>query len=178
MSAVSKSGVAWGERLLAERALRLAERPSAVEEVARRFVCLCEAGDQLYGLPVEQVSRVLAYVAASPLANAAPSLLGIVSRGGGFALVYDLAALFGGEIGVAASGGHLILLRALKPLTGLRVTRSLAVANIVVLAGEEAASLPQRTGICAYGRGPGGRVVSIIDIEALVDAAGRGSSGG
>lgn len=178
MSASLAPSAAWGERLLAERAARLGERPRALEDVERRSVCLCEAGNQLYGLPLEQVARVLPYGVASPLANAPASLLGIVSRGGGFALVHDLAGLLGDEIDGLASEAHLVLLRSLRPVTGLRVARSLSVSDVVVLAGEEAASLPQRAGVSAYGRGPDGRVVSIIDIDALLQTAARAGSGG
>lgn len=175
---MTSSSKSWSETLLAERAARLAQRPSLEAAVKTRRVCVCESDNALYGLPVEDISRVIDNVAPAPLANAPPSLLGIISRGGGFALVHDLAGLMGGATTERTSEGHLILTRRVRPLTVLKVTRTLAIEDIEILSAEEAASLPTRTGVSAYGRYADDHIVSIIDIAALFDTSAPASFGG
>lgn len=178
MSIANPSSAAWRQRVLAERAARLAERPSLQADVEQRRVCLCEAGDDLYGLPVDQVALVAPYTQAAPLANADAALLGIVSRGGGFALIYDLAALVSGSPSDRSAGGHLVLMRETRPIVGFKVTRTVAVADINLLTAEETVNLPTHTGVTAHGRYTDDRIVSIIDIDALLNLGARQQAGG
>lgn len=178
MSAIAKSSAQWREAILAERASRLAARPTPDTAVERRRVCICEAGGDLVGLPVGAIARVAPYTDAAPLANAEPALLGIVSLSGGFALIYDLASLMRGEAPERTGEGHLILLRHRRPLTGLKVAATIAIAEIEILTAEEAVNLPTRNGIAAYGRHADHHIVSIIDIAALLETRAQRVSGG
>lgn len=175
---MTMSSKAWGENLLAERARRLAERPTLEGKVERRRVCVVETDGALYGLPVESISRVIPNVTPAPLANAEPALLGIISRGGGFALAYELAALMGARPSEPMAEGHLILLRQTRPLTALKVERTFAVQDVELLSAEEAQSLAVRTGVATYGRHDDNRIISIIDIAALMTAHASMRSGG
>lgn len=163
--------------IFAERARRLAERPSHVDNTKRRRVCLCEAGDDLYGLPVEEITRVMPETRAAPLANAGPALMGLISRGGGFALVYDLAALIG-DRAPEKDSGHFVLLRSVRPLTALKVARTLMVGDVELLTAEEAVNLPARQNLAAYARASDGRIVSIVDVTTLMRSSARQHSGG
>jgi chemotaxis signal transduction protein len=176
MSLISNVAGQGRETLLAERARRLAERPRQGGDVARVRVCICEVGTDLIGLPVGAMARVMPHTNAAPLANADAALLGIVSQGAGFALVYDLAALMSGDLPQAGSEGHLVLLRNRRPLTGLKVSRTVEITEIERLTAEEALNLPARASVTAYGRAGDNRIVSIIDIEALLNA--KTQSGG
>jgi chemotaxis signal transduction protein len=178
MSAETASPGAWRETLLRERAKRLAARPAEGAETSTRRVCLCEARGRLFGLPVEAIARVMPDAKTAPLANADPALLGIIGRGGGFALIYDLAALISGERPERTNGGHLVFLRQSDPLVGLKVSRTIAVDDIEMLTPDEAINLPSRAGISAYGRHGDNRIVSIIDIASLLDRGAGAHSGG
>lgn len=172
---MTPSSKPWGEELLAERARRLAERPTQ-ERVERRRVCICEAGGEIVGLPVEDIARVLPFAPPAPLANAEPSLLGIIGCGGSFVLVYDLAALIGASDALTPEA-HLVLLRRQRPMSAFKVARTLIIEDIEILGPDEAASLPVRAGVGAYGRHDGA-IVSIIDINALTLSRAQTISGG
>lgn len=175
MSAPHPSATDWRERLMAARAARLAQTPAAIDETPRRRVLICEAGARLLALPIESIERVMPFGRAAPLADSSPALIGVVARAGAFTLVYDLAILIG-EAG-QASGGHLLLLRDARPALGLRTARTIAVADLPLLIGEEAANLPQRQGLIGYGRHDG-QIISILDIAALLPARADTLSGG
>lgn len=177
MSAPALPTAQWRERVLAERAERLAHRPAPADASTLARVCVCEAGGDLFGIPVEHIARVMPDVRPAPLANAAPALLGIIARGGGFSLIYDLAALASGAAGERVGEGHLILLRQTRPAAGVKVTRTLAVADIALLEGDEVAGLSTRPGITSYGR-HGDRIVSIIDVHALIATSAGSAPGG
>lgn len=178
MSITGASSAEWRRAVLAERAARLAERPALASGAERRALCLCEAGGELVGLPVDQILRVASYVGAAPLARAEPALLGITSHGGNVALVYDLATLLTGTAPERDAGGHVVLLRRRSPFVGLKVARTIFVADIELLTAEEAVNLAARPGVEAHGRHDDGRVVSIIDITALIDNGARAQARG
>lgn len=178
MNISAKSSAVRANAILTERARRLAERPQALHAAETRRVCLCEAGGDLYGIPVEDVARVMSEAHTAPLAEAEPALLGVMSRGGGFALVYDLSALIGAVAAPQTGEGHFVLLRSLRPLTALKVSRVDAITDIELLSAEDTVNLPVRASIAAYGRAGDGRIVSIIDIAALMHASARNVSGG
>ena len=104
-------------------------------------------------------------------------MLGIIARNAGFVLVYDLAGVATGANAGRTSDGHLLLLRHPRPLTALRVDRTLAIQDIEIVSAEEATSLPARTGISGYGRYNDDCIVSIINIAALFKTSARAHSG-
>lgn len=167
--------------ILQARARRLA-RPRDTGERKQTISCLlCEAGGQLYAMPLTRIARVSASVrpAAVPTSNRA--LLGVTGRAGVFYHVYDLATLVG--VG-AGSGGYLVMLRGAPPV-GLQVDNTLRVAEMVALDATEAANLrpghPVVTGFVRFAQNEtsdrqttGERTISFIDPDKLASLASTG----
>ena len=160
--------------LLVSRARRLArprKAPNAIESIS----CLvCEAGGELYALPLSHMARVVPFIrpASVPTTNAA--LLGVVSRAGIFYHVYDLGRLVGSANTDAR--GHLVMLRGSPPIA-LRVDEAIRVADLVVLSPADTSHMranhaavtgfarPAQSGLFTE------RTISLIDPDKL--AAGH-----
>lgn len=156
--------------LLAGRARRLARPRTAPEPIPSVSCLVCEAGLELYAIPLANVVRIMpaGRVAATPSSNAA--LLGVTARAGVFYHVYDLAQLIGG--GKAGSeGGHVVMLRGAVPIA-LRVDRALQVADIVDLSREASSASSSHPAIARFGRPLqdnlfDGRTISVVDPAML-----------
>lgn len=166
----SISATARRHALLAGRARRLA-RPRTPPPAVETVRCLvCEAGKELYALPLDRLARVVPdrRFAAIPTANAA--LVGVTAHAGVFYHVYDLAKLITG--GAADAGKHMALLRG-APAVALRIDEALRVADLVML--EDVATSQMRANhpaVTGFGQAMQaelfeGRAISLIDPDKL-----------
>jgi chemotaxis signal transduction protein len=165
------------EAILADRARRLA-RPRKAQVAVESVSCLvCEAGGDLFAIPVSRAARVMParQTAAIPTSN--PALIGITNRGGLFHHLYDLARLVGLE--PVGSDGHFVMLRG-SPAVALRVERALRVADLVPLTPNDApqmqASQPCVTGYARPLQASlfEGRTIALVDPDKLAPDSGPG----
>lgn len=82
-------------RRLAERAAKYARRRHAEAPAATRALLLLEAGSQVIGIAVSEVSEVARIHTYAPVPHAAPKLLGVVNIQNELYSLLDLAALVG-----------------------------------------------------------------------------------
>jgi chemotaxis signal transduction protein len=156
--------------ILAARARRLARRLGAPEPVASINCLVCEAGGQLFGLPLVRMARVVPTARTAHVPTSNPALLGVASRGGVFYQVYDLARLAGA--GAGGADGHIVLLRG-TPAKALRVDRALRVADVVALASGDAPQLQAGQSVVSGFARPlqaelfEGRIISLIDPDKI-----------
>jgi chemotaxis signal transduction protein len=161
--------------LMKARARRLARPRITVSKVETVACLVCEAGEQLYALPLARVTRVApaTRLAAVPTRNRA--LIGVTGRSGVFYNVYDLAALVGGA---SAAGAHLVMLRGSPPVA-LQVQTALRVTDLVPLDAAEAANLrASHPAIAGFARAAQDnlfdeRTISLIDTDMLASTLGR-----
>jgi chemotaxis signal transduction protein len=165
------------EAILVDRARRLA-RPRKTQEAVTFVSCLvCEAGGELFGIPVVSAARVTPAKQTAAIPTSNPALVGITSRGGMFHHLYDLARLVGLE--PVGSDGHFVMLRG-APAIALRVERALRVADLVALAPSDTPQMQaSRTCVTGYARPLlvslfEGRTIALIDPDKLVPDAGPG----
>jgi chemotaxis signal transduction protein len=157
--------------LLVMRARRLARPRNAVEPVATIACIVCEAGRELYALPLARVARVTPCVRIAPVPTINRALVGIAGSAGVFYHVYDLARLVGAS-DVLEAGSHLVMLRGAPPIA-LRVHVALGVADLVELSLTETAQMqanhPAVTGFTRPLQADlyGGRTISLINPEKL-----------
>jgi len=127
---------------------------------------LVQAGDDLCAVPIAAVRRVVKALQAYPLPGAGPELLGLAEYGGEPLAVLDLARL------VNASSGP----KPLYPVTVVvtagpansRETVGLAADGAVEIVSIAPASVvPSAGGIVRGEATVGGKVVRLIDLEAL-----------
>ncbi len=124
--------------LLVARARRLARPRKAAPAVASISCLVCEAGDELYGLPIMRTAHVAPFVRAAAVPTRNPALIGVSSRAGVFYHVYDLATLMGVRSG--GEGGRLVMLRGSPPVA-LRVNEAIRVADLVELPAADASQI-------------------------------------
>lgn len=162
--------------LLVSRARRLA-RPRRTPDAVASISCLvCEAGAELYALPLSHMARVVSFVPPAPVPTTNGALMGVVSRAGTFYHVYDLGRLVGGAN--AEAGGHIVMLRGTPPVA-LRVDQAIRVANLVMLSQADTslmqANHPAVTGFARPVQQGlfNERAISLIDPDKL--AAGHAS---
>lgn len=151
--------------LLVARARRLA-RPRKAPSVVASISCLvCEAGGELFALPIERTAHVASFtrVAAIPTSN--PALIGVASRAGLFYHVYDLTRLIGAGKG---ERGRLVMLRG-SPAVALRVDEVIRVADLAALSDPGASQIQvNHPAVSSFVRALqadlfNGRVISLID---------------
>lgn len=126
---------ARAERILEERTRLLAARSAAPADAAQRSaVLVCALGEELYGLPLPGIARVLPLGPIAPMPGAPPAMLGLYGRTGQLFSVLDLAAALGrGAPSSPAAGSHLVLLRQAPRRFALRIDRALAVAEVAAI---------------------------------------------
>ena len=124
--------------LLVARARRLARPRNEAPAVASISCLVCEAGGELYGLPITRTAHVAPFVRVAAIPTRNPSLIGVASHVGVFYHVYDLARLVRGKVG--GEGGRLVMLRGSPPIA-LRIDAALRVADLVQLSGADASQM-------------------------------------
>lgn len=174
MSAAEPRSV-WEQRVLEERARALAvpRTPHADKVQNTERVIVCSLGEALFGIALADVTRVTPFRRPARLPSSDPALLGISPRSGVFYRIYDLTALLQHTPG--PESGCFVLLR--QGGLGLRVDHALGVAEVALLAADEA---PHVASASATSRGLakpvqdglfGGRLISLLDISKLVAGA-------
>lgn len=132
------SATARRHALLTGRARRLA-RPRTAPPAVQSITCLvCEAGQELFGLPLSRLVRVVSARRAAPLPTTNAALVGVTGHAGVFYHVYDLARLVTGS--TAERSEHLAMLRGSPPVA-LRVDHALRVADLVMLDASDASHM-------------------------------------
>jgi chemotaxis signal transduction protein len=158
--------------LLEARTRRLARRRVAADTIPTVSCLVCEAGGQLYALPLTRIARVAPATRPAPVPTANPALLGVTGRAGIFYHVYDLASLVGGAAGI---GGHAVMLRGSSPIA-LHVETALRVADLSMIDAAESANLrathPAISGFARAAQNElfDGRILSLIDPDKLASA--------
>ncbi|KAA2212079.1 chemotaxis protein CheW [Teichococcus oryzae] len=113
---------ARAQRILEQRTRDLAERGQVVAERPLPPMLICALGEELCGLSLEDVARVVPDGPCAPLPGAPPALLGLMGARGQAFLLLDLALALGrGQ--PARPGGHVLLLRHAAPRFAIRVDR-------------------------------------------------------
>lgn len=156
--------------VLTGRARRLA-RPRKPASAAPSTSCLvCEAGQELFGLPLQRLVRIVPARRAASVPTSNPALIGVTGHGSIFYHVYDLASLV---TGVASDlGQHFVLLRGTPPVA-LRVALAVRVADLVMLDASETPHMrANHPAVSGYARAMQtdlfeGRVISLIDPDKL-----------
>lgn len=148
-------------RILAERTAHLAARQTATVERPGRMVLACSAGDAVFALDIGEVSEVLPFRDATPLAHAHPALLGLFGRSGRLFSALDLHLALG-LAGSPPEGGHLLLLRRSSPCVALRVARVLGAVEARAVSPAEGEDTP--AAVQSFLEAPAGT----LDADALV----------
>lgn len=158
-------------RLLDARAEMLARqgRAMAGPSAERRRYLVCEAGPDLYGIPVEAAGSVIQARTVMVPPGRVGAMLGLFGRGGELFSVVDLAMLLGRPAPAAGDPGHFVVLRRATPRVALRVDRALDVAPLIPLtdgADRAAGDDP----VAGFGRRTGTDETSIalIDLDRLL----------
>ena len=162
------------QQILDERTENLASRrKDAAPAQALPRALVCGSGRERFGIPVEAVAEVLPPQKYIPVPDGPPALVGLFGRGGRLVSVIDLAL----ALGLEPAGGddedqHFVLLRREQPQVALRVERAHAVADILLLTGEEAAGFRSEA-VTGYARAQTGfadqdDVLSLLDTERLL----------
>ncbi|HOZ26802.1 MAG TPA: chemotaxis protein CheW [Hyphomonadaceae bacterium] len=170
MSSPRLSEVGRRHALLVARARRLA-RPRTIAEPVPSTPCLvCDAGGELYALPLLQMARVVPFVRVAPVPTTNAALMGVFGRAGIFYHVYDLARLVGA--GDKGARGHLVMMRGAPPIA-LCVDEAIRVADLVTLSPAETSQMranhpavtgfarPLQSGLFSE------RTISLIDPDKL-----------
>lgn len=166
----SLSQTARRHAMMVARARRLARPRRAAEQVATVACLVCEAGGDLYALPLARISGVSSFHAAAPVPTRNPALIGVAGRAGIFYHVYDLSSLIGSRAG--GGGGHMVMLRG-APAIALRVDEAVRVAELAQLPPEATsgmrASHPAVTGFARPLQSDlfGDRTISFVDPDKL-----------
>lgn len=156
--------------ILTARARRLARPRQAQEAIASVSCLVCEAGGELFAIPMVRAARVAPESRPAQVPTSNRALLGVTARGGVFHQVYDLAILVGAPS--TGADGHFVMLRGSPPIA-LRVDRALRVADLVQLAPGDASHMPPRLPVISGFARPlqndlfDGRVISLIDPDKL-----------
>ncbi len=177
MSSPKLSTTGRRHALLVTRARRLA-RPRKVAAPTASISCLiCDAGGELYALPLSRMVRVAPFVRAAPVPTLNRALVGVASRAGVFYHVYDLARLVGS--GTGGERGHLVMLRGLPPIA-LRVDQAIRVADVVALSAADASQMhTNHPAVTSFARALqaelfNGRTISLIDPDKLASEPAPG----
>ncbi|WP_262297945.1 chemotaxis protein CheW [Microvirga sesbaniae] len=163
------------QQILDERTERLAARRDAADAQTEAFhrVLLCGAGRELFGLPIDAVAEVLPPQNCMPAPDGPPALFGLFGRSGRLVSVIDLGLALGLEqASPDHENHHFVLLRREHPHVALRVERAHAVADVLPLRGEEAASF-RNDAVTGYGKVRSGdadreETLSLLDLEGLL----------
>lgn len=157
--------------ILASRTRRLA-RPRGAGIVVPFVTCLvCEAGGELFGVPLVRLSRVVSAGQLAVVPSSNPALVGVTGRAGIFYHVYDLARLT--SDGSVGPEGHFAMLRGSPPIA-LSVDRAVRVADLATLTPAEASHMQARgPAVSGFARPLQaelfeGRIISMIDPDRLV----------
>jgi purine-binding chemotaxis protein CheW len=148
-------------RLLARRAAQM--RLTRAPDVAGFAVLTWTLGEELFALPLADVSLVLPAGRVTPVPGAPAAFVGIASRRGRLLNVVDPSAALG--LSARAGGGHLLVLRGRQPRLALAVDHAEGVATLAGEASEE---------LAAQARLGGGERVLLVNTERLVGAIGLG----
>ena len=177
MSTPKLSATGRRHAILVTRARRLA-RPRKVAEPVSSISCLvCEAGGELYALPLSRIARVVPFVRAAPVPTLNRALIGVTGRAGVFYHIYDLARLVGSDNG--HDQGHLVMLRGLPPIA-LRVDEAVRVADLVqLLAAETSQMHTNHSAVTGFARPLqadlfNGRTISLIDPDKFASEPAPG----
>ena len=163
------------QHILDERTERLAARPkdAAAPAAALPRALICGSGRERFAIPIEAIAEILPPQACMPVPDAPPALVGLFGRGGRLVSVIDLALALGLEAPSTDDvTHHFVLLRRIQPQVALKVERAHAVADILLLTGEEAAGF-RSDAVIGYAREQTGLVdrddvLSVLDAERLL----------
>ncbi|MDB5369593.1 MAG: hypothetical protein JWP20_1151 [Roseomonas sp.] len=171
-------------RILEARTRALAARGGTPAGAAAQLALLaCAQGNELYGLPLSAVLRVVPFGPCTPAPGTPPAMLGLYGRAGQVFIVLDLGAALGGPVPLAGAGGHLLLLRHAPRRFALRVDRalgaiqaapadaagaSLAAHRAVIGHALAPAGLAQAGPAPAGPSGDGTALVGLIDLDHLL----------
>lgn len=155
------------DAILRARAERLAIPPQA-ETTPGVQVLLCKTGPEWVGLPLDALARIAPFSSPAPLPGAAASALGVIARSGAFFQVYDLASLLGQA--PAHTHAHIVFLRRQAPQAALAIAQAETIAEVTPLNDAEAAEANLVKPNARLARTQDGRIISILDIEALLSA--------
>ena len=124
------------------------------------------AGDQVYGLAVENVVEVAAMVALDPVPEAPPAVLGVANRHGAAVPIIDLRRVFDHPETPINSASLFVVVVYNNVMVGLVADEVLQVQYLT----------PSATPVTAAGRyikdivGHNARLIQIIDLGALISA--------
>jgi chemotaxis signal transduction protein len=108
--AVATLSVARRRAILAARSRQLALRAERAASAPRERVLACAVGSSLYGLPLDEVSKVRPFDRRGAAPGADRAALGLIVDHGEIRPALDLARLLGLESAAPAGGGWLLLL--------------------------------------------------------------------
>ncbi len=162
------------QQILDERTENLASRrKDAAPAQALPRALVCGSGRERFGIPVEAVAEVLPPQKYMPVPDGPPALVGLFGRGGRLVSVIDLAVALGIEPSATEEKNHhFVLLRRDRPQVALRVERAYAVADILLLTGEEAVGF-RTDAVAGYARvqdtaADQAGTLSLLDTERLL----------
>jgi chemotaxis signal transduction protein len=162
--AFARLGQARAEYILDERTRRLAARGG--DEAARRPTVtrlVFAVGANLYGLPLDSVTRIRRSDRVGVAPSSAAAVLGLTGDAGRVVTVLDLATLLGAA--APAAGEDYLLVLAPPRDAALRVA-TLPVATETAPVDNE----PQHARVAEAGA-LSGRTVTLLDLERLLPAA-------
>jgi hypothetical protein len=154
--------------LLSERTRRLAQRAAltTAEPAPAEQALICTVGDNLFAIPLREVSRVRRLERYATAPSPEPALVGLVAEAGRARQVLDLVALLGGAPS-AERGGWILVLA--PPLDA-----ALRVEHLPQTAALE--PLPDRRGRIATGAAAG-RIATLLSPRTLLAGAADTTSG-
>jgi purine-binding chemotaxis protein CheW len=161
-----------------EALARAAAGPEAEAQEARlRELLLLSLQGDLYALPVERVREVVRMRPITPLPRTASRVCGVISLRGEIIQVLDLRRCVGVETeSRLAARRRIVVLRGLvAPQTGLLVDQALEVWRVGEEAFRPVTSRETDTVVALCLRGE--RLVSLIDIDRVLDLDPGGSPG-
>lgn len=176
---ITRTGILSAEertrRILDERTRRLAERREDATRPGEenRSVLVCKAGQEHFGIPLDEVAEVLPFQTCLPVPGGPAALAGLLGRNGQLLSIIDL----GLALGIASApdeeeGRHLVLLRRFSPKIALRVDRVQAVEAVAPLAHEEGRSF-RKEAVSGYAEirsdiADRERILSLLDMDRLL----------
>ncbi|UVF19397.1 chemotaxis protein CheW [Microvirga terrae] len=163
------------QQIFDERTERLAARRDAADSPAEALprALICGASRERFGLPIDAIAEVLPPQSCMPVPDGPPALVGLFGRSGRLVSVIDLDLALGLEpTSPDYENHHFVLLRREHPQVALRVERAYAVADVLPLMGEEAASF-RNDAVTGYGKvqsedADREETLSLLDVEGLL----------
>ena len=155
------------QRLLRERARRLAVAPAPTQRGALLAVLVCRVGKERYAIELDALRAIQPATGLTRVPCTPPFVAGILNVRGEILSVLDLAAALGlGGPPTPLDGSHVLIVEAPPVRVGLLVDEALGIERLALdaldrpLAGSE------------FGRGVSGAALVLLGIEQLV-AGGR-----